>query len=287
VLNEIAVRHEPQTPKIDVTIVGSQAADPVAYAKEFPIVARGCDVSFQPVIQKTEPGDPTLIIVCSPENDDALRIGLSALPMLTNRSDRIVICMSELSPFGKTFKADMLDDVQGRLSVFDVLEEACAPDQIADDLSDQLARSIHRAYIEAGRLRGETPQVNPSMRSWRELPEQLKDSNTAQADHIGTKLDAIGCVLVPESSFLPDFAFTDGEVERLAMMEHERWMQDRAAHDIDYGPERDAKHHPDMVEWARLSEIPKDKDRDVIRNLPDILRQAGFQILRLDSALDP
>jgi voltage-gated potassium channel Kch len=288
VLNEIAVRHEPHTPKVGVTIVGSQSVptDPAAYAREFPIVARGCDVSFQPVIPKTEPGTATLIIVCSPENDDALRTGLSALAMLTNRSDRIVICMSELSPFGKTFKADMLDDVQGRLSVFDVLEEACAPDQITFDLSDQLARSIHRAYIDAGRSRGETPEINPSMRPWRELPELLKDANTAQANHIGTKLDAIGCVLVPESSLLPDFTFTPDEVERLAVMEHERWMQDRAAHGIAYGPARDNTHHPDMVEWARLNEMTKDKDRGVIWNLPDIVRQAGFQILRLDP-LDP
>lgn len=297
VLNEIAIRHEPNTPKIDVTIVGSQnaPADPAAYAKEFPIVARGCDVSFHPVIPKTEPGAATLVIVCSPDNDEALRTGLSALPMLANQSDRIVICMSELSPFGLTFKADMLDDLQRRLSVFDVLEEACAPDQITVDLSDQLARSIHRAYIEAGRRRGETPQINPSLRPWRELPTSLKESNTAQARHVGTKLDAIGCVIVPESSLLPEFRFTDKEIERLATMEHERWMQDRAAHGISFGPDRDDKHHPDMVEWARLDEVTKGKDRDVIWNLPDVLRQAGFQILRLKptsagpstSALEP
>jgi hypothetical protein len=40
-----------------------------------------------------------------------------------------------------------------------------------------------------------------------------------------------------------------------------------------------------MVEWARLDEKAKEKDRDVIRNMPDILRQAGMQILRLSSAL--
>ena len=285
VLHEIAVRHGTGTPKIDVTIVGelNAPADPSSYAKDFPVVARGCEVTFQPVIPKTEPGNPTMIVICAPENDDALRTGLSVFPMLSNPSDRIVICMSELSPFGKTFKADMLDDVHGRLSVFDVLAEACAPEQITVDLSNQLARAIHRAYLDACRLRRETPEVNPSMRPWRELPDLLKEANTAQARHIGTKLDAISCVLVPESSLLPEVTFTVSEVERLAELEHQRWMQNRAEHGIGYGSDRDDKHHPDMVEWGRLNGPTKEKDRDVIWNMPDILRQAGFQILRLDS----
>jgi hypothetical protein len=174
--------------------------------------------------------------------------------------------------------------VQRRLSVFDVLDEACVPDQIAGDLTDQLARAIHHAYLDGCRLRGETPQVNPSMRPWRELPGVLKDANIAQAGHIGAKLDAIGCVLIPESSVIQEFTFADGEVEHLAQLEHERWMQDRANHGISYGRVRDEKHHPDMVDWDSLTDSAKEKDRDVIRNMPDILRQAGFQILRFTSS---
>lgn len=121
------------------------------------------------------------------------------------------------------------------------------------------------------------------MRPWPELPVQLKDANIAQAVHLGTKLDAIGCVLVPESSLVPEFAFADGEVERLAQLEHERWMQERAEHGIGYGSARDDKHHPDMVDWDNLTEGTKEKDRDVVCNMPGILRQAGFEIMRFDS----
>lgn len=121
------------------------------------------------------------------------------------------------------------------------------------------------------------------MRPWPELPGLLKDANIAQAVHLGTKLDAIGCVLIPESGLVPEFAFAAGEIEHLAQLEHERWMHERAEHGIGYGSARDDKHHPDMVEWARLDENAKEKDRDVIRNLPGIVRQAGFEIMRLDS----
>jgi voltage-gated potassium channel Kch len=285
-LHEIALRHVAGNQKVKVTIVGDQntASELSSFAQEYPIVSRGCDVTFEPALQKTEPGTPTMIVVCSPDNDDALRTGLNALPTLVNSSDRIVICMSGLSPFGQTFSADMLDDVQRRLSVFDVLDEACAPAQIAGDLTDQLARAIHRAYLDAGRLRGEKSGDNPAMRPWRELPDLLKEANIAQAGHIGSKLDAIDCVLIPESSLIPEFAFADGELEYLARLEHKRWMDDRAEHGIGYGSVRDDKHHPDMTDWDGLTERAKEKDRDVIRNMPEILRQAGFQILRLNSA---
>lgn len=284
-LHELARRHAAGSRRINVAIVGDQnAKDELSvFAQEYPIVSRGCDVTVRPALLKTEPGTTTMIVVCSPDNDVALRTGLNALPLLVNASDRIVICMSGLSPFGKTFSADMLDDVQRRLSVFDVLDEACAPGQIAGDLTDQLARAIHRAYLDGCLLRGETPETNPSMRPWPELPGLLKDANIAQAAHIGTKLDEIGCVLIPESSLIGEFAFADGEVERLAELEHKRWVQDRAAHGIGYGPKRDEKHHPDMVSWDDLSDESKEKDRAAIRNMPDILRQAGFQILRFAS----
>ena len=35
------------------------------------------------------------------------------------------------------------------------------------------------------------------------------------------------------------------------------------------------------MDWQDLSESTRDKDRDAIRELPVILGQAGFQILRL------
>jgi hypothetical protein len=44
------------------------------------------------------------------------------------------------------------------------------------------------------------------------------------------------------------------------------------------------KLHPDLRDWAYLSDEAKDKDRNAIRTLPATLRDAGFQILRLPEA---
>jgi hypothetical protein len=119
------------------------------------------------------------------------------------------------------------------------------------------------------------------MRPWEELPDDLRQANLAQAAHIGTKLDAIDCAVVPESATAADFAFSEAEIELLAKMEHQRWVQERQAQGYVHGPNRAGKQHPDLVDWQYLSDSARDKDRDAIGELPVILRQAGFQILRL------
>ncbi len=285
VLEEIA-RRQDAIRRAAITVVDSesQADRLAAFLKDHPIVARNCDATLRTAIPEPQPDIATTIIVCLPENEEGLRTGLDALRIPGSRADKVVICMSELSPFGSTFNAGFLDDVHGRLRIFEVLEEACMPDRIKADVTDQLARAIHRAYIDECVARGETPQLNPSMRPWEELSGDLRHANFAQALHIGDKLETINCALVPESDLVPAFAFSDSEMEYLAEMEHERWMRERIELGYVYGPERGGKHHPDLVEWNVLDEGAKNKDRDVVRHLPDILRQAGFQILRLPPA---
>ena len=118
------------------------------------------------------------------------------------------------------------------------------------------------------------------MRPWEDLPDHLKQANLAQAADIGTKLETIECAVIPESATNPDFAFSEAEIELLAKLEHQRWVDERKGQGIVYGPVREGNKHPDLVDWQYLSESAQNKDRDAIRELPMILWQAGFQILR-------
>ena len=285
VLREVARRQLPgRNPLLSVQIRGASQAAISDFLKVFPVVCRSCSVTGdgnRP--QRPARDEPALILICLPDNDDALIAGLDAVHSLNARSDRVVICMSDPSPFGRVFTGQkaLLDDVEGRLTVFEVIEEACVPGRIRQDLTDQLARAIHQAYVNSRVARGDSPQLNKSMRPWEELPEDLRRSNLAQAADIGVKLDAIGCAVIPESASAPDFAFTSDEIQRLAQMEHQRWVKERQEQGFVYGPNRQGNQHPDLVDWQYLSEAAKDKDRDAIRELPAILRQAGFQILRL------
>jgi hypothetical protein len=79
------------------------------------------------------------------------------------------------------------------------------PGRIREDLADQLARAIHQAYLKNRAGHGDSSRLNQSMRPWEELPDDLRQANLAQAAHIGTKLDAIDCAVVPESA-APQFS---------------------------------------------------------------------------------
>ena len=152
-----------------------------------------------------------------------------------------------------------------------------------DDYSEPLARSLHSGYVATATARGDTPATNPAMVPWEELHEDLRRATIAQAADVGVKLREIGAIVVPESDATPAFAFTDQEIELLAQLEHERWMRPLLARGWVYERSRDGKHktHPYLVEWADLSEEAREKDRRAVRTLPAVLRDAGFQILRL------
>ena len=153
-----------------------------------------------------------------------------------------------------------------------------------------LARAIHDDYVRRQKLAGATPVTNPSMVAWDDLPEDLKESNRYQADHIEVKLAAIGCGLQSLSDWkavsferLPEDVKEVFDIERLARMEHERWCEERLRQGWSYAPgEKDLKKKtsPHLVPWEKLSEEIREYDRDTVRGLPSFLAQAGFQIYR-------
>ena len=148
-----------------------------------------------------------------------------------------------------------------------------------------LARAIHEDYVFNQKTIGQTPRTNPSMASWDELPEGLKESNRRQADHIGIKLKAIGCGIASLNDWDAKLlTFKPEEVEQMARMEHEHWNEERRLEGWTYAPEPkdlNRKTTPYLVPWNELLEDIKEYDRNTIRGLPAFLAQAGFQIYRL------
>jgi RyR domain len=289
VLREVARRRQtlPGGSPVEVVITHASEADVAKVMDAFPSIGARCAITCGETPEFPGSGE-YIVYVCLDGDDDALSEGLAMAHSLVSRAGHVVVCMRESDPFAAVLAArsGLIDDVRGRLSVFGVLEEACVPGNIRDDLTEQLARSIHLSYVAHEQAIGKTEQVNPSMAPWERLPADLRQSNIAQAADIGVKLDAIGAVVVPESAAAPAFAFTDQEVELLSKMEHVRWMRERIAAGWTYGEPRDneRKIHPDLRDWADLPENVKDLDRNAVRTLPGTLHDAGFQILRLPSA---
>lgn len=162
-------------------------------------------------------------------------------------------------------------------------------ERLARAIHDSYARAIHEAYLEEAADRGEAPGSRPSLRPWDDLPEDLKEANRAQARHVGEKLAELGCIMVPTFDQSLVFAFRDdGEVLRLARLEHDRWSEERIGQGYVYGPVREGRFHPDLVPWEQLTPEAKEKDFQAVRNIPTLLAAVGFQVLRVtDPASDP
>ncbi|HEX4088661.1 MAG TPA: DUF1003 domain-containing protein [Trebonia sp.] len=158
---------------------------------------------------------------------------------------------------------------------------------VAVQVTEYLARAIHDDYgaihefgVGVGDAVGRSPGGGASLGPWDDLPEEFKESNRAQARQIGEKLAVIGCLMVPAFDPTLDFAFRDDEVQLLARLEHERWLQERTAQGYEVGPARYGRVRPDLVPWERLSDEARAMNIQAVRRIPDMLDRVGFQILR-------
>lgn len=144
-----------------------------------------------------------------------------------------------------------------------------------------LAKAAREAYCVDARAYGETPATNSSLRSWEELSEDLRDASRAQVADIPNKLRLLGLELDPSHGMHPsEIVITEIQLEELAIREHERWMAERRQHGWTYASSRDnaRKLHPLLAPWDRLTESDKDKDRNTVRNLSDLVDKAGFRV---------
>jgi RyR domain/TrkA-N domain len=234
---------------------------------------------------------PTHVYVCLRSDDDGMAFGLTALRLLVANNPppdlQLVIAVTNSTVFGRvltTSASSMPSLGPSQLCLHNVVETVYSIDVLRRGIVEDIAKAVHEQYVRAAQARGDTVETNPSMAPWEGLPEQLKESNRSQAADIGNKLLSINCAVVPTTTDAASFAFRDEELDRLARLEHQRWRQERTQQGWRYGSVRDdqRKLHPDLIDWADLSDQSKEKDRDAVQNIPRLLRATGFQILRLE-----
>jgi class 3 adenylate cyclase/tetratricopeptide (TPR) repeat protein len=146
---------------------------------------------------------------------------------------------------------------------------------------EALAKAVHEDYCEQSRQRGEAPQTNSSLRPWQELTEDARNANRAQATDIANKLRVMNLELTGSGGLsAAEITIPAEQLEKLAMREHTRWMEERKASGWTYAALRDnaRKHHPMLVPWDLLPEVEREKDRDVIRLMPKLIDKAGFRV---------
>lgn len=185
--------------------------------------------------------------------------------------------------------AGMLSTGSGTARVihpFLMFERVLEADMLLAGTGEKLARAVHAAYVEQ-RRKGPTDRDDPALVKWRDLHESYRASNRAQAAHLGVKLRKIDCGLAPLAEWdAPVASLTDAEVEILAILEHDRFVEDRLAAGWQPGPrDPEAKTSPYLVPWEELDgedgERVRDLDRSAVSNIPGLLARAGYRLVRL------
>ena len=226
----------------------------------------------------------TAAYICLDDDSRSLSAGLALLPR--TRAAGIPVVMRMMEEVGLATLATGGEDGGTELRAFGVLGYVCAPERLFAGMHETLARAIHEDFV-AGRLQaGESSASNPALVDWDELPPGLRESNLDQAAHIFEKLREIDCDLAPLTDWTAEsFSFTPEQVEKLAEMEHVRFVKERRDAGWTYqpGPKDIAgKSSPYLRPWDDLRDDEKEFDRRAVRDLPLILADVGLQIVRRD-----
>jgi hypothetical protein len=182
--------------------------------------------------------------------------------------------------------------------------------QLKGEVLEKLARAAHEVFCAAlekdgwkfGPEKNDKTKEHPYLKDFSLLPEEVKEQNRGQARDIPGKLASAGCYMVPAVEGEPPFEFPKVVLEELASMEHTRWMRQKARDGWRYGDQRDneKKEQPCMLPWKvgelspyadfadrlgdkELSEEEKEKDRAAVREIPTILKVAGYTIVEARS----
>jgi hypothetical protein len=216
------------------------------------------------------------VYVCLEDESAGLAAALALNSRPETRDVPIIVTVSDAEG-GVASLLQRSTETLRRVHAFAVLSETLSPDLLLHGTNEILAQAFHEHYLANRIARGERPRERLALVPWTELSEQHKESNRAAADAIRAKLDRVGYGLVPAPLVALDgnsLAFSREETETLAMMEHERWQDDLR---------RRGEPHPlREVAWEHLSDDERQKDRDVVLDVPTIVARAGFEISRFD-----
>lgn len=146
-------------------------------------------------------------------------------------------------------------------------------DTVLQTKEDILASEIHNKYVRSQLKQEASSSSNSSLQKWQLLPESLKDANRNQADHLHIKCRLI----VGKQSYNEQDVrecLSPELVEAMAIIEHQRWVAAKRIDGwrfIDGQKDIQARLSPCIVEWCKLDELEKQKDRDAVINIPELV----------------
>ncbi|HEY6793456.1 MAG TPA: RyR domain-containing protein [Kineosporiaceae bacterium] len=299
----------PNSAALPVSVTGPGAGSVVdELSLRYPFLTQACRFSTdeRELLALLAAGEihrpPDRLLVCHRDEEHALKTAMAAERSWRGRVRSIVVRLDSLWPYlrqpaGSTGPrpshpdragvpagegAALLDAGTGVLRPFGVVAAACDLALIREDLIERLAHIIHERYRLGRRQRGEWVPGDPSLRPWHELTPRLRRANRAQAEDIGRKLADVHCTISPRFGPGGDVVLSEDDLDHLARSEHDRWLAEHRNAGWQFAPERceKAKLHPGLRPWAQLPTPFRNRCHDAVRELSDILADAGFRIVR-------
>jgi hypothetical protein len=180
------------------------------------------------------------------------------------------------------------------------------------EMLERLAAINHDIYCEGMREKGfsfgeerdDVKKTRPLLRLYAEIPESYQESNRNAVRSISENLKNAGYIMIQARSNEPPFDFPGADLDQLAEIEHDRYMRDAISQGWRYGPESSEKEktNPTLLPWrpmteeeiqlrypdfadkvgrTELSDEEKQKDRVQVKGYPEILKRAGYTIVKL------
>lgn len=263
---------------------------------DFQLIAADCEMPAildLPFLAAADAPAKTSIIFCLENEAITLRLalllqencqrhsekGVDAIYLRIGRPDRLGSIVEKLTNEGKSPK----------LIFFAADSEIFNTGAILGDSIDLLARRLHDAYNEVAPADVRKNNQSPAQgKRWEQLGEEERTSNREAADHMWAKLRVLGYVLKPvppgEAALAPNEAFMRELRERedeLARVEHYRWMTWKLIDGFRYGPERKVPGcHPDIRPYEELSPATQEKDKVIVRVIPELLKVGRLQAVK-------
>jgi serine phosphatase RsbU (regulator of sigma subunit) len=165
----------------------------------------------------------------------------------------------------------------------------------------KLARAIHSKYLHEIRSQHTKEENDPVnyffytpkdfkdqyIADFDELPHEIKNSNIDNAVHIPTKLLSIGYkIRQVKKGFRPiTLLLNEDEIETMSMVEHIRWSWDKRLNGWAYSNVKDEsnKTHPGLIPYNDLPDSEKEKDRELVRLIPSLLKDIDYEAYPVDN----
>lgn len=162
---------------------------------------------------------------------------------------------------------------------------------LTPEILERLAAAAHDIYCETKKAEGfilgpeksAEKKTSPLLVPYADLPEWAKEANRVSVRTVPRKLAAAGYVMIPARSNQPALEFPGADLEALARLEHDLWLEAKTAAGFKPGKPtaEDPKRNECLVDWGKLDEKTKDIDRNLVKGIPRILARAGYAIERV------